>query len=145
MSNAFELSPEVCAKHGHPFTFETSGERFCACGTRRAPHPRPCGRFWVSWYASEVLFTWNGPWWVSGARPLDDNLTLNDLPNRTTDKWQDMICAAVIADSEEHAKALIVAAHDKPVELEWRFATARDRSWSPFSERFPKADWMQWP
>lgn len=57
---------------------------------------------------------------------------------------QDTICAAVQAENEEAAKALIVTAHDAPVALEWRFCEERDSGWVPFSARFPRAAWMKW-
>ena len=85
--------------------------------------------FWVSWYAHAVPFEWNGPWWISGCR--GDGV--------------DTICAAVMATSEEDARQKIVKAHDKPVELEWRFSNEQAADWMPFCERFPGADWMRWP
>lgn len=90
-------------------------------------------RWWVSWYADgDTSFEWHGPWWISGHRPMD----------RST---AHTIVAAVVADDADDAKAKIVAAHDKTVDLEWRFREARNDDWSPFCERFPRADWMRWP
>lgn len=90
---------------------------------------KPKTRFWVSWLRDPyVKFTLHSPWWISGYRD-----------------GQATICAAIEAASEEAAKALIVAAHDTPVDLEWRFCTERDPDWSPFCNRFPRASWMVWP
>lgn len=93
-------------------------------------------RWWVSWYGAKgVAFTLHTPWWISGYR-CDSEDGEDDTPT---------ICAAVIAESEEAAKRLIVGSHDSPVKLKWRFVNVRPSCWSPFCERFPKADWMQWP
>lgn len=92
--------------------------------------------FWISWFATtaDVSFELHSPWWVSGERqhPQDE------------DDSQDIICAAVRADTEEEAMALVVAAHDKPVELEWRFCELQKPDWSPFNSRFRQAGWMKW-
>ena len=90
--------------------------------------------FWVSWYANKVPFTWHGPWWESGWR-----LSQDGSGDTAT------IVAAVMAASEEDAKARIVAAHDCAVEPEWRFCNQRESDWAPFCDRFPRADWMKWP
>jgi hypothetical protein len=89
--------------------------------------------FWISWYHTEDLgpFELHSPWWVSGYRGDDDAAT---------------ICAAVHADSEHAAKNIIDRAYDSPPgQLEFRFCEARGPRWVPFSERFPKAEWMVWP
>jgi len=31
-----------------------------------------------------------------------------------------------------------------PEDVEWRFVEERPDDWSPFSDRFPQADWMEW-
>ena len=95
--------------------------------------PRP---FWVSWWQSATPFTWHGPWWVSGWRSSfsDDE-----------DNGQASICAAVMARDAVDAKRLIVAAHDVPVELEWRFLNPQAVGWTPFCDRFKRAKWMKWP
>lgn len=89
-------------------------------------------RFWVSWYATHGAFEYHGPWWISGQRMADDAAT---------------VCAAVIAADEQAAREIIAAAHDKQVDpsmIEWRFVEIKPADWSPFGERFPRADWMQW-
>jgi hypothetical protein len=86
--------------------------------------------YWVSWYADEdVAFTLNTPWWCTGWRCADGAAT---------------VCAAVKAMNEYDAKDVIVAAHDDLVSLEWRFVNERPDEWSPFCDRFPRADWMVW-
>lgn len=90
------------------------------------PSIRP---FWVSWYGTGKEFELHSPWWISGWR--DDQPT---------------ICAAVRAIDELSAKAQIIDAHDEVLDKlpEWRFVEERPEDWSPFSGRFPRADWMQW-
>ena len=90
-------------------------------------------RFWISWYARKAAFEYYGPWWISGwTNDWDDNEI-------------DIICAAVLAESEEQAKATIQRSHYNPeLEIEWRFCTEKSADWSPFSERFPRASWMVW-
>lgn len=97
--------------------------------------PESLKNFWVSWYCkpgSMGKFELHWPWWVSGMRMSDEAET---------------ICAAVRAESSDAAMIIIEQAHDepRPLPLEWRFVSPRDPSWSPFSDRFPKADWMKWP
>lgn len=88
--------------------------------------------YWVSWY--DTLYgKWEmaSPWWLSGERGSDGAMT---------------ICAALRAPDEESAKRLIIMAHDepRPRDLEWRFVTEQSDDWSPFNDRFQKADWMKW-
>lgn len=85
-------------------------------------------RWWVSWYGSGP-FEYHGPWWVTGSGA-----------GGTT------FCAAVIAADEDAAREVIVSAHDDPpVSLAWRFVKPRAGGWSPFSDRFERAEWMRWP
>jgi hypothetical protein len=89
--------------------------------------------FWISWYHTKELggFELVAPWWYSGVRCADD---------------ADTICAAIRADHEEGAKDRILTAYDvRPDDVEWRFCNERPDDWSPFCDRFPKADWMTWP
>lgn len=89
--------------------------------------------YWLSWYHCETLgeFELHFPWWVSGE-------TLDEPPQFT-------ICAAVQAESEAKAVALINECYDKhPGFLKWRFINEREDDWSPFGDRFQKADWMKW-
>lgn len=88
--------------------------------------------FWVSWYNVLPIgsFELHRPWWISGYR-ADDAETM---------------CAAIIAPDEEGAKALVMAAYDEPPEeVEWRFCEERADDWSPFNDRFQRANWMRWP
>jgi hypothetical protein len=51
-----------------------------------------------------------------------------------------------LADSADEARGVIVEAHDSPLpSIDWRFADERGSDWSPFTDRFPRAAWMQWP
>jgi hypothetical protein len=78
-------------------------------------------------------FELNSPWWISGE---------NDDAH--------IICAAVRARSEDHAKLLIIMSHDvehvewASQDINWRFVEERPDTWSPFSDRFPRAEWMKW-
>lgn len=90
-------------------------------------------KFWLSWYHTEDMgpLELHSPWWVSGYRGSDDAAT---------------ICAAVIATDETEAESLIRASYDtQPDGIDWRFCEEQTRDWSPFCDRFPRRDWMQWP
>jgi hypothetical protein len=88
-------------------------------------------RWWVSWYGKNGVFELYRPWWISGFRADDD---------------ADCFCAAIVARTREGAAKTVTDAHDNPdVCLEWRFIDEREGSWSPFCDRFPRADWMLWP
>lgn len=87
--------------------------------------------FWLSWYATKSMGEWelHSPWWISGSRMSDD---------------ADCVCAAVRAESETKAKIKIILSYDQPpAQIEWRFCEERPDEWSPFSDRFPRAAWMQ--
>lgn len=89
-------------------------------------------KYWVSWYHEPAFggFELNTPWWISGTRGDDD-----------------CVCAAIKANSGEEAKEMVRKSYDKPPKpatIEWRFCTKKPKKWSPFGERFPKADWMSW-
>ena len=88
------------------------------------------GKFWVSWWQDgEVSFELHSPWWRSGMRA--DGVS--------------SICAAVMAADIPSAKAIIEKAHDKPVSIAWRFVEIMPDDWTPFNDRFRRADWMKWP
>ena len=90
-------------------------------------------RWWVSWYSPAELygkFELHSPWWISG----------EDADGRHT------ICAAILAHTEHEAQQLVKESYDDcPPPIEWRFVSDRPANWSPFCDRFPKADWMKWP
>jgi len=91
--------------------------------------------WWVSWYSPAALGGWelNSPWWTSGYAMVGDE----DVP---------CICAAIKANDEDDARALVFAAYDTmPKEIEFRFVNEKADDWTPFSDRFPKVDWMVWP
>lgn len=86
--------------------------------------------WWLSWYATADVgpFELHSPWWISGCRLDDDART---------------VCAAIRASDEDAAREIVFASHDaRPAQVEFRFIRRLDRS--PFSDRFPRADWMQW-
>jgi len=86
-------------------------------------------KYWLSWRHDEGLgeFELKWPWWISGY-DFDDKVC---------------ICAAVRANSKAEAEELILNSYDKrPSDLDWRFCEEKPADWSPFSGRFPKADWM---
>lgn len=90
-------------------------------------------KFWCSF---EVLgsnlthFEYHGPWWVSWHTELPAGLGLT-------------ICAAVIAENEEGAKRILGDAFDPGYSHEgWRFLDEKPSDWSPYSDRFPRAEWM---
>lgn len=90
--------------------------------------------FWISWWHDiEKLgeFELHSPWWRSGIRMSDD---------------AESICAAIQGYDEAQAKERVLMSYDeRPEDLEWRFVEERPDDWSPFSGRFPRAAWMQWP
>ncbi len=95
--------------------------------------PRP---FWASfWSLDPSKWEYPGPWWVSTTREVREGVTLH------------AICCAVMAVSEVEAWAIIHAMHDDGhAPIDWRFMTDdHDPAWAPFSARFPRAAWMQWP
>lgn len=89
-------------------------------------------RYWVRWESSpEAPFEYHGPWWISG--------TADDV---------NVYCAAVLARSEDAARSVIASSYDSPEDatrIQWSFVNVRDANWEPFSERFPRKAWMQWP
>lgn len=95
----------------------------------------PLTNYWISWHHYDSLggFELNTPWWVSGSGQ-DGGGEFSTM------------CAAVQAVDEDAAKELVMKSYDKlPNEITWRFCNIRANDWVPFSDRFPKADWMPWP
>lgn len=97
--------------------------------------------YWLSWYHDYTNYTEfeiHSPWWESGICGDGKRVT---------------IVAAIQAESPEHAQSVVYLAYDKkgkkkaqkyPKKLEWRFCNQQEDDWSPFCDRFPKADWMKW-
>jgi len=87
-------------------------------------------RYWCRFFVrfeEMPFFEYHGPWWETGV-----------------DNAHGIICAAVCAESEEAAKAVIEAAFDEGHTLaEWSFCNLREADWEPGSPRFPGS--MQWP
>jgi hypothetical protein len=89
--------------------------------------------YWISWYGGGS-FEYTGPWWCTG-----------DAGGFAGSPYVPIFCAAVMAESEEQALAIITECHDKPSALDVRFNEPREDSWEPFCERFPRVSWVKWP
>ena len=89
-------------------------------------------RFWVSWFGCwETLgkFTLYTPWWESG-------YTFEETERQC-------ICAAIKARDEDHVREIVIGSYDDPPGVfEFRFVEPRPDDWSPYTERFPEAEWM---
>lgn len=85
--------------------------------------------WWLSWYSpSGESFELHSPWWVSGSRSDDNAAT---------------VVAAIRAESEEAAwEQVRLSYNNPPLDVERRFIQVLDRS--PFSDRFPRDEWMEW-
>lgn len=94
-------------------------------------HPWGCvvRGWWISWYSPDSTplstFELHSPWWRSG---YSDDATI--------------LVAAVLADDEAAAWALIESSYDNPTTITRRFCEPLDES--PFSSRWPRADWHAW-
>lgn len=104
--------------------------------TEPALPPRPSGaalegkRWWLSWYNRSGDWALWFPWWISGY----------------DSEGREIVVAAVIAPSEEEAWEVIYNAYfGRPSHLEQRFIEELPEGKSPFSDRFPRADWNVWP
>ncbi len=89
--------------------------------------------YWISWWTHEHegAYELHSPWWVTGERH-----------GRNAAR---SICAGVKAKNVEAAKELIKSSYNNNAQdLEWRFIETMPVEWSPFNDRFPKADWMKW-
>lgn len=89
--------------------------------------------YWVSFWMHEDQmkeFECHAPWWRTGF-DLDGNIS---------------IVIAVQASDEEAARAFVIKSFDTPPSaIVWRFVETRKDDWSPFSGRWPQAEWMLWP
>lgn len=95
-------------------------------------HARNDQAWWVSWYNPGRVFELHYPWWISGSGEHDGE----DC---------DTICAAVIAADDAAVRMLVVNSYDEHFEPWFRFIEPRPSTWSPYSDRFPRAPWMRWP
>ena len=89
-------------------------------------------RYWVSWWAKveHGPFEIHSPWWFTGFNEDEDH----------------SVCAAIQAKDEDDAMEKVFASYDiRPEHLDFRFVEERPADWTPFSDRFPRRDWMQWP
>lgn len=88
--------------------------------------------FWLSRWMTEQTgdFKLDWPWWISGARLFD---------------YAEAVFVAVRASSETAAMEMIMQAHDvRPSTPEVRFCEQKADDWAPFTNWFPRADWMRW-
>lgn len=87
--------------------------------------------YWISWWHEPSFspFELYSPWWISG---------------EAHDGAQS-ICAAIKAIDEHDARCIVLNSYDSlPDKLRFRFNSYREKDWTPFSDRFQKADWMKW-
>ena len=99
--------------------------------------------YWVSFWVGPQHggFELHSPWWISGYRFVDGKMPDDDEDEVT----ESSVCAGIKAESEEAAQEIVYASFDtRPASLDFRFVEERPDDWSPFSGRFPKADWMTW-
>lgn len=93
--------------------------------------------YWLSWYSSEPhsSFEMHSPWWVSGY---------------TGDGERTIYVAAVRAQDEALAWDVVRGSYDclrnneRDPDFTERFIEEVEADWSPFSGRFPQAEWMAW-
>jgi len=85
--------------------------------------------YWLSWVATNHDYCIHFPHWSSG-EDADGN---------------SILCCAVWATSEKKAKGIINNCHFAPnTNLSFRFCEEKPIGWTPFCERFPRANWMIW-
>jgi hypothetical protein len=87
-------------------------------------------KYWISWYHDENFspFELETAWWISGEE---------------YNKNRKMICAAIYSDHIALAHQKIQMLYDiPPREIEFRFCEEKPNDWTPYCDRFPKADWM---
>lgn len=92
--------------------------------------------FLVSWWDDQDSgFHFTGPMWVTDRRMKDGT---NQLA----------ISAAIMADTEEHAKHQVTQAYHLEVDLEWTLIQQQPFGWRPLNENQMKetgAIWRQKP
>ena len=88
--------------------------------------------FWVRWYSpKDRQFESIFPWWISGYF-YDDN-----------DNAMVILVAAVKAVDENAAEEIIKSSYDEYYQdLNFSFVNEKSLEWSPFCDRFQKANWM---
>lgn len=86
-------------------------------------------RWWLSFYVDED-HGWliESPWWISG---YGENTNI--------------VVVAMVATTEDEAKDKVLSGIDEGAKFEWRFVIEKENDWSPFGDRFQRADWMEWP
>jgi hypothetical protein len=92
--------------------------------------------FLVSWWDDQDSgFLFYGPMWVDGRRTKGGQPQLN-------------ISAAIMAETEEHAKYQVTQAYNLEVELEWWQVKQQPYGWRPLNEKQMRetgAIWSQKP
>ncbi len=90
-------------------------------------------------------------YWVSWVQPGDDHRPLTFPPNDAILGWwcsgytesdKAILCALVLALSEELARAAIYMDWPEAKTANWRFVNERDRDYLP-GDRFPLSEWMK--
>lgn len=90
--------------------------------------------YWCSFFVDFefATFEYHGPWWVSGYGPDDEKI---------------VVAAVMATDAESAMETLRLAVDEdvRPGSLTERFCEEFGDRPLPFSDRFARADWMQWP
>lgn len=73
-------------------------------------------------------FELHSPWWAQG-----------------TSEEGKVIYAAIMAKGESEARAVVFEAQDVPHNIAFSLVEEKPDDWSPFTDEFPRADWMKWP
>lgn len=93
-------------------------------------------RYWIGWNHRPDYgqFSLGGPWWEDG-------------PWETPIGTGRFLVSVVRTTSEEETMGVVRKSylHEYPVDVEFRFCDWRPDGWSPFTARFPRAGWMEWP
>ena len=92
-------------------------------------------KYWVSWrhYAEmgDFIFKDENPCWETGELYAGRPIITYVVAIKTFDEYL--------------AKKEVFNAYDQQVEeIDFIFAVKKPAKWSPFCERFPRADWMVW-
>ena len=88
---------------------------------------------WVCEAGQEKFFKYPGPWWHRLGKTGDGQMLV-------------AMFAAITAENERAVKAIVVQNLLKGAKImQWNNPVLRLPGWSPFSEAFPRGEWMQWP
>lgn len=95
--------------------------------------------YWISWIQTPdmPIFESNIPWWIID---MDD---MGGIKIGVDERYT--ICAAIKAMNEKSAIEEIKSLFDEiPQKISFKFVTQKEKGWSPFCNRFKRADWMRW-